>query len=153
MVITDNTHSHFSNSFMCVSFTILSGHCLYYSNFSFFAYYWCSINYYIMKTQYKLWWSFNIKIWWNFKIHKTCCLSFSLWIHPTYFFVFYMISLKNIILISIFRMIFFIIKLSNLLFWKNTTPIIISIFLSVVRLYIFVKQIHDVQREIFISGV
>ena len=34
MVITDDTHSHFSKSFKCVSFTILGGHSLYYYNLS-----------------------------------------------------------------------------------------------------------------------
>ena len=34
LVITDYTHSNFSNSVMCVSFTLLGGHCLYNSNLS-----------------------------------------------------------------------------------------------------------------------
>ena len=103
----------------------------------FSAYSWGSINYLIMKKWSEMWWSFSIMIWWTFKIHKTCCLSFSTWMHPTYSCVFYIIPFMNTSSIQIRLKIFCIIKLSNIPFWKNTTPIIINIFLSVIILYIY----------------
>ena len=105
---------------------------------NFFTYYWARINYCIMKTWYEMWWYSSITIWRTFKINKTCCLSFSTWIHPTYSCVFNIIFINNITSIIICCLIFFIVNLSNLLFWKNTTPIIINIFIYVIRLYIFV---------------
>ena len=61
----------------------------------------------------------------------------STWMHSTYSCIFYIISLNKFSSIIICLPIFFIINLYNLLFWKNTTPIIINISLSVIRLYIF----------------
>ena len=65
MVITDDTHSHLSNSFKCVFFTLIGGNCIYNSKFSIFPYFRGSINYCIMKTKYELWLSFSITIWWT----------------------------------------------------------------------------------------
>ena len=103
---------------------------------NYLTYCWGIINYCTMKTLSELWLSFSIPIWWSLKIHKTCCLSFSPLIHPTYSCTLYIWCVNNMTFISICLLIFCIIKLSIFLFLKNTTPIII--YISVISIYIFV---------------
>ena len=106
--------------------------------FQFPPYSWGIINYCTTNKWYDMWWYFSIKIGCTLKIHKTFCLSFSPWIYLTYYYILYIKSLNNIISISICRVLFCIIMLSNLLIWKNITAIIINIYFSVSILYIYV---------------
>ena len=62
MVITDNTHSKFSNSIMFVSFPLQGGHYIYNSFLSIPPCYWRNIRYCIMKTWSEMGLFFSIKI-------------------------------------------------------------------------------------------
>ena len=90
-----------------------------------------------MNTWSELWWSFSIKIWWTFKIKNLLPFVFLLNTSDVLLYL-YIVTFKNIISISICCLVFCIVTFSNVLFWKNTTLIIINIFLSVIRFYIFV---------------
>ena len=110
MLITDYTHSHFSNSAVCLSFTILGGHCLYISKFvNFPPYSRGSINYCIMKTRSELWRSFSITIWWTIYIkYNLLPLVFFLDMSNVFLYLLYS-HFYNIILIWKSLLIFFIV--------------------------------------------
>ena len=118
-----------------------------------FTYSWGSINNYITKKGSELWWSFIITILKTSNIHKTCGLSFSSWICPTYSLIFYIISENNINSITICLLIFWIIKLFNSLFWFDTTPIIMNIFfcpqifISIIKLS---TMMYKVKKYLFL---
>ena len=156
MFVTDDTHFHVSNSVVCVSFTLIGGHYLYYSNFyiyrpilgaeliitSWRQYLICndpSASRYGEPLRYQT----NVAFRFLPEYVRRIIVSFCI------------VNFKNIILIRMCRLIFFIVNLSNLLFWKNTTPTIINIFLSVIRFYIFFINscimVYKVKKYLFVE--
>ena len=112
------------------------------------TYYWGRIHYWIMKTLSEMWWSFSITIWWTLNIHKTCCLLFSFWIHPTYYCTLYIWCGKNTTSISIYILIFCIIKFSILMFWKNNHSYQHQYIFSIVGIYIFVLKFFTMMYKV-----
>ena len=84
-------------------------------------YSWGIIKYCTMNTGYDIWLSFIITIWLTLKINKTCGISFSSWIFPTYYCIFQIISGYNITPITICLLIFWIINISTFfLVWHHS---------------------------------
>ena len=123
MVITDDTNLHFTNSFKCVSFTLLCGHCIFNSKFSTPTP--ISGQYLLLHHEDTIQ---AVSILQHHDMvnhldkHTLLPLVFFL-IFPTYYYIFYIVIFNNIILIWINILIFCIVSLDNLLFRKKPLPL------------------------------